>query len=259
MKKGFLLFIAIAQCCFASPAKEMSVDSLYLDLLKKSILDIIYQDQPRTHNDIYPLYADSMIGKLAMDNLEYCLESVIQNNIPGDFIETGVWRGGATIFMRGFLKAKGITDRKVWVADSFNGIPAPSEDYPADKWDFSDAEVLKVSQEQVMKNFAKYNLLDEQVIFLKGWFCDTLPTAQIDEIAILRLDGDLYQSTWEALENLYPKLSVGGFAIIDDYNIGIPCCAQAVEDYRAKHQIKDPMLPVPPYGVFWKKSAGFIQ
>jgi hypothetical protein len=175
MKKCFLLFIAIAQCCFANSTEDMSLDRLYLNLLKKSILDIIYQDQPRTINDGFPLYADSMIGEYAMNNLEACLEAVTQNNIPGDFIETGVWRGGATIFMRGFLKAKGITDRKVWVADSFNGIPAPSPDYPADKWDFSDADVLKISQEEVMKNFSKYNLLDDQVVFLKGWFAIPCP------------------------------------------------------------------------------------
>jgi predicted O-methyltransferase YrrM len=76
---------------------------------------------------------------------------------------------------------------------------------------------LAVSREDVERNFAKYGLLDDRVVFLQGWFKDTLPSAPIGKIALLRLDGDMYESTMDALQNLYPKLSPGGYCIIDDF------------------------------------------
>ncbi len=97
--------------------------------------------------------------------------------------------------------------------------------------------MFAVSLEEVRKNLKAYDLLDEQCEFLKGWFRDTLPTAPIQQLALLRLDGDLYESTMDALTSLYPKLSVGGFVIIDDYTIGQ--CRQAVQDYRSAHHIED--------------------
>src|SRR5205085_12029434 len=101
-------------------------------------------------------------------------------------------------------------------------------------------------------NFHKYGLLDEQVVFLKGWFKDTLPTAPIDTLAILRLDGDMYSSTMDALVHLYPKLSKGGFCIIDDY--GLPACRQAVHAYRAQHHIQSEIREIDWTGSFWRKD-----
>ena len=84
----------------------------------------------------WPSLAHTMIGVKRLNNLQHCVEEVIKNGVPGDFIETGVWRGGASIFMRSILLAYGVTDRKVWVADSFEGLPEPdAEKYPADKGD----------------------------------------------------------------------------------------------------------------------------
>jgi O-methyltransferase/demethyldecarbamoylnovobiocin O-methyltransferase/8-demethyl-8-(2,3-dimethoxy-alpha-L-rhamnosyl)tetracenomycin-C 4'-O-methyltransferase len=96
-------------------------------------------------------------------------------------------------------------------------------------------------------------LLDDQVRFLKGWFKDTLPTAPIEKLSVLRLDGDLYESTMTALESLYPKLSIGGYAIIDDYAPSVPCCVQAVDDFRARHNITEQMESTGEYGVCWKR------
>src|SRR5262249_28776794 len=147
------------------------------------------------------------------------ITDVIQRKVPGDLIECGAWRGGATIFMRAVLQVYGVNDRNVWVADSFEGLPKPDEkNFPDDKgidlWAYKD---LAVSVDQVKANFQRYGLLDDHVKFLVGWFKDTLPKAPIDKLAILRVDGDLYESTWEALAALYPKLSVGGYTIVDDY------------------------------------------
>lgn len=232
--------------------------NLYLELLKKTILYEIWIEHERGTNpearrlgQDWPAIAHSMIGRLRMDNLSLCMNAVLDEKIEGDFIETGVWRGGACIFMRGFLKANGVRDRRVWVADSFEGLPAP--EYPEDAGSaFHTVDFLKVSLEEVQRNFMKYDLLDEQVVFLKGWFKDTLPTAPINKIAVARLDGDMYSSTMDSLVNLYPKVSVGGYIIIDDYG-AVKSCADAVTDYRRVHGITDPLLRIDNTGVYWKK------
>ncbi|TLD68451.1 macrocin O-methyltransferase [Phragmitibacter flavus] len=204
----------------------------------------------------WPATAHTMIGMKRLDNVQFCIEDVIVKGVPGDVIETGVWRGGATILMRAVLKAWGVTDRKVWVADSFEGLPAPDEEkYPADRGDrFHTFEQLKVSLEQVQANFRSYDLLDDQVKFLKGWFSETLPHAPIERLAVMRLDGDMYESTMDALVSLYPKLSVGGYVIIDDYE-AVPACKQAVHDYRAKHGIEDEIITIDPQSSYWRRSA----
>jgi hypothetical protein len=191
----------------------------------------------------------TMTGNRRMDNVQACIEDVLQNNIPGDLIETGAWRGGMTILMRGLLKMHGITDRVVWVADSFEGLPVP--DSEKDGWDVSGVEILSVSLEQVRENFMKFGLLDEQVQFLKGWFCDTLPNAPIQKLAILRLDGDMYSSTMDALINLYPKVSRGGYVIVDDY-YSWPSCRQAVTDYLKLNGINPEIIAIDEDGAYWR-------
>jgi hypothetical protein len=196
-----------------------------------------------------------MIGLPRLNNIRACAETVLKEGVAGDFIEAGVWRGGAVIFMRGILKAYGIRDRLVWVADSFEGLPpADPAKYPKESpIAFHLYADLAVSLEQVRENFARYGLLDEQVRFLKGWFRDTLPTAPIEKLALMRLDGDLYESTMDALVPLYPKLSSGGFAIIDDYNL-VQSCNEAVEDFRRERGIREPLSLIEGGGAFWRKA-----
>lgn len=197
----------------------------------------------------------TMIGKRRLDNIQYCMETVLDENIPGDMIETGIWRGGATIFMRGVLEAYGITDRVVWAADSFEGVPSPT--CPEDNGfviDSSVLPVLAVSLEEVMELFERYDLLDEQVNFVNGWFKDTLKTVPIDRLALLRLDGDLYESTMDALNPLYRKVSKGGFVIVDDY-FSCPPCKLAIDEFRATNNIYDELIRIDDQSVFWRKSS----
>ena len=200
--------------------------------------------------------AHTMIGRKRLDNLQNCIQHVLVNRIPGDFIETGVWRGGATIFMRAMLKAWGDTSRIVWVADSFEGLPEPDGlNYPKDRGDTHHTySELAVSLQTVQENFRKYALLDDQVRFLKGWFKDTLPTAPIEKLAILRLDGDMYESTMDGLKNLYAKLSRGGFLIVDDYG-AVPACKDAVHDFRRDNKISEEIIEIDWGGVYWQKQA----
>jgi O-methyltransferase len=212
--------------------------------------------KPRAAGADWPALADTMIGRKRLDNLQFCVEDVLANGVPGDLIETGVWRGGATIFMRAILKAYGVTDRCVWVADSFAGLPPPDpQKYPADAGDLHHTfPALAVSLEQVQANFRRYGLLDEQVRFLKGWFRDTLPQAPVERLAVVRLDGDMYESTLDGLTHLYPKLSVGGYLIVDDYGV-VPGSRQAIHDYREAHGIREEIRPIDESGVYWQRRV----
>jgi hypothetical protein len=205
----------------------------------------------RNNGNDWPPYAYTMIGSMRLDNLHKALDTITNNNVPGDIIETGVWRGGACIFANGYLKVNGIKNRKVWALDSFEGLPEPDEvNYPLDKGDIHHLMTsLEVSLETVKKNFESLDLLDDNVIFVKGYFSDTVPTLKIGPIAILRLDGDMYESTIVVLNHLYPKLSDGGIIIIDDW--GLPNCRKAVEDYRAQHNITERIIDIDGVGVYW--------
>jgi O-methyltransferase len=201
----------------------------------------------------WPCIAYSMVGCKRLDNLQACVESVLEEGVPGDLIETGVWRGGACILMRAILELYGVRDRSVWLADSFEGLPAPSLD--ADRgYDLSESIYNKVSLEQVKEAFRRFGFLDAQVNFLKGWFKDTLPTAPIGRLAILRTDGDLYESTMDVLNSLYHKVSPRGVVIVDDYR-DWPPCKRAVDEFRARNRILDPIQEIDGCGIFWKKSS----
>jgi O-methyltransferase len=204
----------------------------------------------------WPATAETMIGAQRLASLQQCVEVVLNEDIPGDLVECGVWRGGACILMRAVLAAYGDEKRCVWLADSFAGVPPPDvAHYAADenlRLDLS-AYVLAVPQATVEANFKRYGLLDERVRFLPGWFKDTLPSAPIQSIAVLRLDGDLYESTIQALDALYPRLSIGGFCIIDDYH-AIEACRKAVTDYRQQHEVTDEIIDIDGSGVFWRKQ-----
>ena len=202
-----------------------------------------------------PPAAETMIGLERLDNLERCIADVVSTGVPGDLMEVGAWRGGATIFMRAALEAFGDTGRSVWVADSFSGLPPPDASaYPADRDDTHwTRRGLAVSLDDVKRNFERYGLLDDRVRFLEGWFRDTLPTAPVEQLAVLRLDGDMYESTIVALRALYQKVSVGGYVIVDDYG-ALETCRSAVEDFRAEAGITDPIIGIDWTGAFWQRS-----
>ncbi len=199
-----------------------------------------------------PYYPFTLIGKARLDNIQACLDIIRLDSIPGDCIETGVWRGGATLFMRAYLKAYGMTDRTVWLADSFEGLPKPGHVLEKD-YDFYTYDVLSVGQDLVRMNFELFGLMDGQVRFLPGWFKDTLPSAPIEKLALMRLDGDMFESTLDSLTSLYPRLSPGGYVIVDDYGV-LDCCRHAVHAYRVRHRITCPLERIDHTGVFWRKE-----
>jgi O-methyltransferase len=188
-----------------------------------------------------------------MNNLHACVAAVLRDRISGDLIETGVWRGGCTILMKAVLARHGVTDRTVWVADSFEGLPVPVHnlDRVRNSYNLSGFDYLAVSVDDVRANFERFGLLDEGVQFLKGWFAETLTTSRIERLAVLRLDGDMYESTRDALGPLYPKVSRGGFVIVDDY-YSWPGCRHAVDEYRRTFGISDPLVRIDDQAVYWR-------
>jgi O-methyltransferase len=214
-----------------------------------------FDAKTRAEGREWPVEAETMIGLKRLDNIQQCVTDVLEQGVPGDLIETGVWRGGATIFMRAILASHGDTERVVWVADSFEGLPRPSGKYEEDAGDTHWMHAaLAVSDAEVRANFERYGLLDDQVRFLKGFFQDTLADAPIDRLAVVRLDGDMYESTIVALDALYPKLSVGGYLIVDDYG-ALASCRQAVDDYRREHAITEPLIEIDWTGVYWQRQS----
>jgi hypothetical protein len=304
--------------------------ALYLDMVKRTVCNLIYEDialwayddtkqfEPLNRFDLkrrlsgedMPTEAHTMVGWRRLCNIEDCAREVILGGVPGDFVETGVLRGGSSIFMRAALKAYGATDRRIFACDTFGGMAekkkepplwvrkaifrllslatrVPSEGWrlglyrilekgqssfprsanPSKEWiDFTmemvrylekNQKLLKpkdrVSLDAVKSHFARYGLLDSQVVFLKGFFSDTLSGADIREVAILRCDGDSYESTHGVLETLYPKVSRGGYVIIDDYG-SFSDCKTAVDDYRRAHGIHDELVAIDRIASYWKKS-----
>ena len=234
---------------FYRPTRRI-LSTLGLDLVRRYPADA----PARVEGHDWPADALTMVGLLRLDHLQSYIERVLADDIPGDLIECGVWRGGACIFMRGVLKAYA-AGRTVWVADSFRGLPkadaaALESDRRQRLWSFAS---LSVPEQQVRANFDRFGLLDEQVRFLPGWFEDSLAKAPIERLAVLRLDGDMYGSTHTALWALYPKLSAGGYCIVDDY-FAVPGARQAVDEFRSANGLTEPVRRIDWAAAFWRRE-----
>lgn len=200
----------------------------------------------------YSEFSYTLVGHKRLNNLQRCVEEVLEQGIPGDFLEAGVWRGGCCILMRAVLAAHGIDDRNVWLADSFAGLPKvtlPQDDRY--KMDASRLPVLAVGLDEVKTNFIRFGLLDDQVRFLPGWFEDTLELSATGPLALLRVDCDLYASTKTVLDSLYSRVSPGGWVIIDDYGV-LPPCKQAVDEFRESHGIHASIQRIDEHGICWR-------
>ncbi len=158
--------------------------------------------------------------------------------LQGAVVECGVWRGGVSACLAEVLG----NDRKYYLFDSFEGLPAAKEidgdnaiewqqrtDAP-DYYNNCTAEIDWAKTAMKLSGASKYDII-------KGWFCDTLPNFNKKEsIAILRLDGDWYESTMDCMVNLYPQVVVGGLILIDDY-YAWDGCSRAIHDYLSKNNL----------------------
>ena len=225
--------------------------SAYLDLIKRLITNYAYLGcgysfaafDPQRHYDhdtsswrIDPQSRPMTL--LSVAQLEMIQEAVLdvqRRGVNGDFIEAGIWRGGAIIFMRALLKEYGIDNRQIIAADSFEGIPqnVTFKHDPVDTWQ----DRWAASLEEVKGNIERLGLLDERIEFLPGYFSDSLGAIEARDFALIRLDSDSYDSVMTSLEHLYPRLSPGGIIIIDDWHL--VGCRFAVDAYRKQHDITE--------------------
>lgn len=199
--------------------------------------------------------AHTMVGLRRLDNIEWCATQIFAAGVEGDFLEAGVCQGGASIFMRALQVAHGEEHRRMWVADSFEGLPAPRTEADAGL-DFTEERMpwLAASLTAVQDNFRTYDLLSEQVCFVAGWFSETLPSSEVGKIALLRIDADLYESTRDVLLALYDRVTPGGFIIVDDYH-AFRACRAAVDEFRAERGIADRLRRVDWTATYWRKLA----
>jgi hypothetical protein len=239
-----------------------TLTSRYLELLKRSLTHWPWLEdherQCRMDGRDWPAQArgDSMIGALRMNSLHRNVLSVLDRQIRGDFVEAGVWRGGASIFLAGALRAFDQMDRSVWLLDSFAGLPPPrGEQFPADagaEWHLY--KELTVPLEDVRQRFRDYDLLSDNVRFVEGFYEETLQDIAIESVALLRIDCDMYGSTTTVLEALYDRISPGGIVAVDDY-FSIEACGRAVDDFMKSRGIAFSIEQIDWAGGFFEKPA----
>jgi O-methyltransferase len=175
--------------------------------------------------------------------MEKLIRNVHNDHIIGDIVETGIWRGGMGMWIKAVLNHLH-SKRNVWLFDAFG--PFPPAQHPLDQKIDPIVRILferPPTIEEVENNFVRLGLMDDSVFLIKGDFKDTIPLTKIDHIAILRLDGDYYESTKIVLDNYYHLISKGGYVVIDDYNNNRLACKQAVDEFRKQHGIVQPLLP----------------
>lgn len=266
---------------------EAALRTAYLDLLKLSLCDLAgagttavkglphgrlvsrelgTEDfQVRAHGRDWPLHALTMTGLVRLDDLQHCVETIVRDSVAGDLIEAGSWRGGSSLLMRATLDSLGAADRTVWVADSFQGFPAPDQSPVQDGGDsgyggslapfFAAFDYLAAPLDDVQESFARLGYA-HGIEFVAGFFEQTLPGLAGGERrwSVIRLDGDTYDVTLLALRCLYPSLSNGGYLIIDDY-LDIDECRQAVDDFRREHSIEEPLEQVDWACARWRRTS----
>jgi O-methyltransferase len=259
---------------YVGTPEERSV-STYLEMVRKHVSGIVFGDMEKSipaalASGKFPLSSFSkesrelgqdwaylgvtMTGFKRLDNVENLIRSVVQNNIEGDYIETGVWRGGSSIFARAVWRSLNQGHRRSFVCDSFRGLPPGDRDLDAGDKNWDDVQYLEVSSEEVGTNFWEAGVVDLNVVFVKGFFNDTMPplAPKVDKLSIMRLDGDMYESTVDVLYHLYGKLSIGGYVIMDDW-FGFPS-KTACEDFFSVHNMKVDIIPIDNLSAYWQKT-----
>jgi hypothetical protein len=224
----------------------------------------------------------SMAGQRRLDHTSALLAFAVADNVAGHFIETGVWRGGMSFLAAKTLElleesgaSSGRGMRRVYLCDSFAGIPEQisygsgrrhsrvgSEGAEQDARAHTHSVLNANSASRVRLDATRLGLRLERLVFVPGFFNASLPRLMRSEpnlqFAVIRLDGDTYWSTYEALEALYPRLAPGGFVVIDDY-VDWAGCRAAVDDYRKENAVIAPVTLVPhratelTRGAYWRK------
>lgn len=220
----------------------------------KEIIEQDYVASLRKDGRDWPLFGLTMIGEERMKNIDYVIQESVRLGVDGDFVECGVWRGGASMYARAVLNAFGETERLVYLFDSFNGLPQNTSDNDGDFW--SKMSYISVPLDEVQRHFDVSGLNGKNVIMIPGYFRYSLPAwcLRTDRtVAILRMDGDMFESTMDILFNLWDLVSRGGYIIVDDYH-SVPAAKNALNKFFDLQGIKPELMPIDQDGIYFIKN-----
>jgi O-methyltransferase len=241
--------------CFSSTTIQIDAALRDIDHLSRQ-----YRDEDVIKRFVKAVHGYTMVGYDGLAILAEQVRHCEENNIPGDYVELGTWQGGCLGIMALSNLTWGRERRTIHGFDSFEGIPLPRRDKDDMQW----AAIMNIKEDDCDGRLENCNCLvgaraalDELITKIaypvdhvrvhQGWFQNTVPLAtDIEKIAILRIDGDLYESYMVALDHLYDRVQPGGFVIFDDW--GIEGCRNAVNEFFAKRNLR-PFLSYVDYGV----------
>jgi hypothetical protein len=204
---------------------------------------------------VKPTY--TMVSAMRLINLYQRVQDANRLNLPGDIAECGVWHGGSAAIMGAAVQDdrafKG--KRKLWLFDSFQGLPPPGKNDGEKEHAFYFEGWCKGDVDKIEQIFHRLDVPWEQATVIPGWFEVTLERAPIEQIAVLHVDADWYDSVKLVLDKLYDRVVPGGFIVIDDYWVW-PGCKKAVDDFLQERQLADVRLQnVGKQAVYFRKAA----
>lgn len=210
---------------------------------------------------VYHCLEFSLVGWQGMEATYDCTRQVLIEKIPGDLVECGVAQGGSALLIALVQKKYGGDSRRLWLFDSYEGLPDPTaKDFAGGRTGshirpLPKGSCLGTIEEVSRLLFAEHRLSERTVRLVKGWFENTLPATspEIDAIALLRLDGDWYESTKVCLETLFDKVSSHGYVVLDDY---FSCygCQRATDEFLAARGLTATINPDGRGGAYFQKQ-----
>ena len=221
---------------------------------------------------IWRIYPKTMLPPVRLYSLADAVDAIEQDKIAGDVVECGVWSGGALALAALWGERHGTTSRTYIGLDSFEGLPPPTEEdgEVLERFNRQSAKRGRIVDQALMKTgvcvgdaadtvrqfYDSVGISIAKVRFYSGWFQNTLPLVakEVGSIAILRIDGDWYESTKICLEALYAQVPAGGFIIIDDYGT-FTGCRRAVDEFREAQKISASLIFVDKDCVYWRRES----
>jgi len=227
------------------------------DVFSKGGCSVVRSFDPveRMKGNDWPPWGQTMVGHLRLLNVRTAIEDTVKNNVPGDFVELGTWRGGTCIFAKAIFNVMGETSRKVHLFDAFEKI----QSYDTTQGNFVD--FLAATQDSVSHNFQKFGVLDDNVEFHKGLFKNTVPAFVAAnpnlQLSVLRIDGNFYDSYQDALYYLFPLVPVGGYVIFDDVfvNNGDEAIMQCWLDFKKDNSVPEELTRIDDVSAYFKKTV----
>lgn len=190
-------------------------------------------------------------------NIQPVVKKICESGVEGDVVMVGVFKGGSALYLKALFEEYGCY-KNWWLFDSFKGFNEESIKHEQDIKSLNlfttQVKVQYPTAESVYDLFKGYSL-DNNLRVVEGFVEDTLPGIELAKLSFLHIDVDFYEPTFYCLENLYPRLTPNGWVIIDDYNVDIFNCKEAVADYRKKSVLQEPIVHLGGYPAGWEKSA----